>query len=89
MMRDSIVRLSMLLSLGLFLSCPVPLSAGEESRSSDRLRERIRELKVRDVVWREIPWTSCLLDGLRKARREKKPLLLWVFIDRPVDDTRC
>ncbi len=57
--------------------------------TDDELSARVRELQVRDVAWRKIPWTSCLLDGLRTARREKKPLLLWVFIDRPVDDTRC
>ena len=46
-------------------------------------------LRVEDVAWRRIPWKSCLVEGLRESRLLNKPLMLWVFIDRPVDDTRC
>ena len=42
-----------------------------------------------DLAWRRIPWKSCLVEGLRESRLLNKPLMLWVFIDRPVDDTRC
>ena len=28
-------------------------------------------------------------DGLKEARATGKPVLLWVFIDRPADDARC
>ena len=43
----------------------------------------------RDVAWREIQWKGCLLEGLAESRAKKKPVLLWVFIDRPADDARC
>ena len=53
------------------------------------LRERVESLRVESVAWRRIPWKSCLLEGLAEARSKGRPALLWVFIDRPVDDGRC
>ena len=53
------------------------------------LNAEIEALKIPKVAWREIAWRSCLLDGLKEARAKGKPALLWVFIDRPVNDARC
>ena len=67
-------------------------SRGNPEDDSGRARvlaARIEALKVPDVAWRKIPWKSCVLEGLEESRRTGKPLMLWVFIDRPVDDTRC
>jgi hypothetical protein len=55
----------------------------------DALQAEINVLKAPKVAWREIAWKSCLLEGLREARAKNKPALLWVFIDRPIDDERC
>jgi len=55
----------------------------------DTLQQQIDALKVEKVAWRRIPWRTCLLDGLKASREEKKPVILWVFIDRPIDDERC
>ena len=52
------------------------------------LQAEIDALKPARVAWREIAWKSCLLDGLRESRARNKPVLLWVFIDRPADDLR-
>jgi hypothetical protein len=41
------------------------------------------------VAWREIPWRSCLLEGLKESPAKNQPVLLWVFIDRPADNARC
>ena len=60
-----------------------------EAAPQTSLRERIEAIQVPDVAWRRIPWKSCLLEGMEEARRENKPLMLWIFIDRPIDDTRC
>ena len=57
--------------------------------ASKALRERVHSLRVESVAWRRIPWKSCLLEGLAESRSAGKPALLWVFIDRPVDDGRC
>ena len=69
--------------------------AGEVKESKDQakspaaLKTEIEGLKAAKPAWREIAWKSCLLDGLRESRDKNKPVLLWIFIDRPVDDARC
>jgi hypothetical protein len=55
----------------------------------ERLNADIAALKAERPRWREIPWKSCLLEGLKESREKKKPMILWIFIDRPVDDARC
>jgi hypothetical protein len=58
-------------------------------RSRAALRAEVRGMKAEKVAWREIQWKTCLLDGLKASRAQKKPLMLWIFIDRPIDDERC
>ncbi|NNE90600.1 MAG: hypothetical protein HKN23_03045 [Verrucomicrobiales bacterium] len=53
------------------------------------LQEKIEELRVKDVAWRKIEWKTCLLEGLAASQKENKPIVLWMFIDRPIDDKRC
>ena len=72
----------------LLSASPLLASAGTPT-AVDSLRAKIKALAMPDVAWRKIPWKSCLLEGLRESQRTRKPLMLWVFIDRPVDDTRC
>jgi hypothetical protein len=55
----------------------------------DALQAEIEGLKASRVAWRAIAWKSCLLEGLKESREKNKPALLWVFIDRPIDDARC
>ena len=57
--------------------------------ASDELRTQVNSLYAKDVAWREIQWRTCLIDGLRESREQKKPVMLWIFIDRPIDDERC
>jgi Spy/CpxP family protein refolding chaperone len=57
--------------------------------SFDDVRAEVDAMKVQDVEWRKIAWKTCLLDGLKASREQKKPIMLWVFIDRPIDDERC
>jgi hypothetical protein len=59
------------------------------SITPDALKAKIEALKSSKVAWREIAWKSCLLEGLKESRAKSKPALLWVFIDRPIDDARC
>jgi hypothetical protein len=61
----------------------------EQANSPEALRTEIESLKAGKVAWRAIAWKSCLLEGLRESRQKNKPVLLWVFIDRPIDDARC
>lgn len=63
--------------------------AAKQEATPDSLKAEIEALKAVKVAWREIAWKSCLIDGLKESRAKKKPVLLWVFIDRPIDDARC
>ena len=58
-------------------------------RSPESLKAEIDSLKVAKPAWREITWKSCLLEGLKESRSQRKPVLCWIFIDRPADDARC
>ncbi|MCL6502774.1 MAG: hypothetical protein K6T86_08820 [Pirellulales bacterium] len=58
-------------------------------RTREQIEAEVESLRVRDVPWRQISWHTCLLRGLKQSREQGKPVLLWVFIDRPTDDERC
>lgn len=74
----------------LALLAALPAAAQDHEIPSEReLNELVEELRVPDVAWRQIPWKTCLLDGLVEAQRTGRPLMLWCQIDRPFDDTRC
>ena len=64
-------------------------SPAKKAATPDALQAEIEALKAPKVAWREIAWKSCLLEGLKESRAKNKPALLWVFIDRPIDDARC
>jgi hypothetical protein len=64
-------------------------SAAARQPAPEALNAEIEALRPAKVAWREIAWKSCLLEGLQEARLQQKPVLLWVFIDRPADDARC
>ena len=64
-------------------------SPAKKAPTPDSLTANIEALKAPKVAWREIAWKSCLLEGLKESRANNKPALLWVFIDRPIDDARC
>jgi hypothetical protein len=64
-------------------------SPAQKAPTHEALQAEIEGLKAPKVAWREISWKSCLLEGLKESRAKNKPALLWVFIDRPIDDARC
>lgn len=55
----------------------------------DALKKELEAMRVKEVAWRKIAWKTCLLDGIQASREQNKPMVLWVFIDRPIDDKRC
>ncbi|MFT5498090.1 MAG: hypothetical protein ACI9TH_003498 [Kiritimatiellia bacterium] len=57
--------------------------------SWSNLDQSISALQQTDVAWRGIEWKTCMIDALHTARKEKKPIVVWMFIDRPIDDKRC
>ncbi len=71
---------------------PRPISdppALSKRLSPEAVRAEVAALKQEEVAWRKIEWKTCLLDGLKASREQHKPLMLWIFIDRPIDDERC
>ena len=67
-----------------------PKARATSAKNPEALRAEVQSLiATSDVPWRQITWESCLLEGLKRSREARKPLLLWVFIDRPADDRRC
>jgi len=77
-----------LLFAGLAWAQPSPV-AEQQPATPEALKAEIEALKADKVAWREIAWKSCLLEGLKESREKKKPVILWVMIDRPIDDARC
>ena len=61
----------------------------EPAKSRRQLLAHVESLYADQVAWRSIPWKTCLLDGIRESRAQHKPIVLWIFIDRPIDDERC
>jgi hypothetical protein len=41
----------------------------------------------KDLPWRQIGWRANLIDAVQIAKEEKRPLLLWVAGDPPLE--RC
>jgi len=66
-----------------------PPVAETKPATAEALKAEIEALKAAKVAWRGIAWKSCLLEGLKESRAKNKPALLWIFIDRPIDDARC
>jgi hypothetical protein len=90
MMRKAAISLAMLLLAGLGVAQqPGTEKQAANTKTPEALKAEIEALKVAKVAWREIAWKSCLLEGLKESRAQNKPVLLWVFIDRPIDDARC
>ncbi len=79
-------------AFGFLAAVSTAVVANDESKqlkSAAELQAEVNALKKGDVAWRKIQWKTCLLDGLKASRAQKKPLMLWIFIDRPIDDERC
>ena len=60
-----------------------------KAHSPEEIRIEVGSLRKNDVAWREIRWKTWLIDGLQESKRTNRPLMLWIFIDRPIDDERC
>ena len=87
MLRATAVGILVLLASAVWAEeSPTPKQV---TKSPEALKAEIEALKAAKVAWRGIAWKSCLIEGLKESREKKKPVLLWVFIDRPIDDARC
>jgi hypothetical protein len=87
-MRNLTMVVCSVLFAGVAWAQPSPV-AEKQPATPEALKAEIEALKAGKVAWREIAWKSCLIDGLKESREKHKPVLLWIFIDRPIDDARC
>ena len=79
-----------LLALSALLLGPVAgLRSASPAESPQALRQELIALQPPKLVWREIDWNYCLLDGIARARAQKKPILLWAFINSDPAEERC
>ncbi len=78
------------------LACPALLALTAFATAGDPLVSEAKALKdmaklIRQdesqLRWRDIPWYTDAVDGLKAARAEKRPVLLWVTGDDPLG--RC
>jgi hypothetical protein len=88
-MRAGVIVGSLILLTGGVAPADESDHSAKKAATPVRLLVEINSLKAPRVAWREIAWKSCLLEGLAESRAKSKPVLLWVFIDRPIDDARC
>lgn len=82
-------RLTILFFLIVAMTAWQPAIQAQARDTAEALQTRIEALRSDSVAWRKIQWKTCLLEGLKTSREQKKPLMLWIFIDRPIDDARC
>jgi hypothetical protein len=79
--------------LGLICRAPAeskaPAFKDDVSRLSPEAAKRYAYLKLGsdNIKWKQIPWVLDLAGAIRLAKEEKRPLLLWVSGDDPLE--RC
>jgi len=63
--------------------------AGDLDRLTAYQRSEYRAIKptAAEMKWRQIPWITDLATGIRQAKAEKRPLLIWTAGDEPLE--RC
>ncbi len=71
------------------LLTPHGATARESPAFWSSIQREISALQPPKLVWREIKWNYCLLDGLRASLEQKKPILLWAFINADPAAERC
>ncbi len=78
------------LALPTLLALTVAASAGDPLAHEARaLKDMAKLIRQDDALlrWRDIPWYLDAVVGLKTAREEKRPVLLWVTGDDPLG--RC
>jgi hypothetical protein len=77
-------------ALPAFVALTITATAGDplahEAKALKDMARLIRQDEAQ-LRWRDIPWYTDALEGLKTARAEKRPVLLWVTGDDPLG--RC
>src|SRR5437763_11305638 len=59
--------------------------AGRLSGDAARMYGFVKTPHPGELKWRQIPWLTDLREGMRQARAERRPLLLFVSGDEPLE----
>src|SRR5262245_4117133 len=90
MTRHSLPAVLLLLAIGALThgAAQVSPSAKQGGPSPEDLARRAAVIKPRpdENRWQQIPWVTDVNQGLRQARAEKRPLLLWTILGEPLDE---
>ena len=70
-----------------FLFIVPALSAAEPTVEEIAQRASVIRPTSAELKWQRIPWLTDLAHGQRAAREERRPILLWVTGDDPLE--RC
>ncbi len=54
---------------------------------ASKIYRYVHMMKPGDLDWQQIPWLVDLEDGVRLAKAENRPILIWATDDDPID--RC
>lgn len=74
------------LTLALLVTATALLAA--EPKEAD-VRARVAQIRKSDTdAWRQIPWTATLLDAVKAAEKEKRPLFVFSH-EGNIDTGRC
>lgn len=83
--RLRVVLFSLVYTLGLV---PVSVAQGPRPDAENYEAWRTHVLPAEsELVWLTIPWQSSFGDGIRRAREEARPVLLWVMNGHPLGCT--
>ena len=71
------------------LTAMMALTGAARAFDPTELEQRMAVLRMgaEQLRWQEVPWLSDLAEGMRLAKQEKRPLLLWAIDDEPLE--RC
>jgi hypothetical protein len=91
----TIARLGWLASITMALvACQLPADRKPAAPKEDASRlakgaaqfyKYVKEPLPGELKWQEIPWVLDLKEGIRLAKKEKRPVLLWVSGDDPLE----
>lgn len=75
---------------------PATAPGAEVGQALDKARPETAELEKRatqirpnaqEQLWKEIPWMTSVVEAQKVAQTEKRPVLMWISDDDPLD--RC
>ena len=64
-----------------------PLAKAIDPKTECELRASLLQPPKECMRWQEVPWLTDLEQGMQLAQKEKRPLLLWISGDDPLQ--RC